>query len=110
MDSIKELEMQCRRARQASRKLAFIGTSTKNTALENIAADLLSQKETVLEANAIDQIEAKKAGILPAMLDRLALSPYLIDLIAADVRNVAGLPDPDRSQDRLAVNRLQIPR
>jgi glutamate-5-semialdehyde dehydrogenase len=94
MDAVVELEMQCRRARQASRKLAFTDTAVKNTALENIAAGLLAQKEIVLEANALDQLEAKKAGMAPAMLDRLALSSYSIDMIAADVRNVARLPDP----------------
>lgn len=94
MDPVIELEMQCRRAKLASRKLAYTGIAAKNSALENIAADLLSQKETILEANAIDQLEARKIGMAPAMLDRLALTPYTIDLIAADVRSVGGLPDP----------------
>ncbi|XUX00861.1 MAG: glutamate-5-semialdehyde dehydrogenase [Dehalogenimonas sp.] len=94
VDPVVELEMQCRRAKLASRKLAYTGTAAKNSALENIAADLLSQKETILEANAIDQLEARKIGMAPAMLDRLALTRYTIDLIAADVRSVAGLPDP----------------
>jgi glutamate-5-semialdehyde dehydrogenase len=94
MDPVVELEMQCRRARQASRKLSYAATPTKNAALEHLAADLLAQKEKILEANAIDQIEAKKAGMSPAMLDRLVLSDYRIDLIAADVRSVAALPDP----------------
>ncbi len=94
MDPVVELEMQCRRARQASRKLAYTATPVKNAALEHLAADLIGQKEKVLEANAIDQIEAKKAGMTPAMLDRLVLTDYRIDLIAADVRSVAALPDP----------------
>ncbi len=94
MDAVVELEMQCRRARQASRKLAYTGTPAKNAALENIASDLITQKEKVLEANAIDQLAAKDAGVPPAMLDRLVLSDYRIDLIVSDVRNVAALPDP----------------
>ena len=94
MDAVVQLEMQCRRARQASRKFAFAGTSAKNAALGNIAADLLTRKEMILEANAIDQLDAKQAGMAPAMLDRLVLTPYSIDLIAADVRNVASMPDP----------------
>ncbi|WP_076005040.1 glutamate-5-semialdehyde dehydrogenase [Dehalogenimonas formicexedens] len=89
-----ELEMQCRRAKLASRKLAYTGTAAKNSALEHIADDLLSQKEVILEANAIDQLDARKIGMAPAMLDRLALTPHSVDLIAADVRSVAGLPDP----------------
>ena len=94
MDAVIELEMQCRRAKLASRKLAYKGTAAKNLALENIASDLLSQKESILEANAIDQLEARKAGMAPAMLDRLVLTSYGIDLIAADVRSVAKLSDP----------------
>ena len=94
MDIVIELEMQCRRARQASRKLAYTPTNAKNIALQFLAADLTTQKETILEANAIDQIEAKNAGMPPAMLDRLVLDEHRIELIAADVRSVAALPDP----------------
>jgi glutamate-5-semialdehyde dehydrogenase len=94
MDAIVDLKMQCCQVKQASRTLAYAGTSAKNAALENIAADLLVQKETVLEANALDQIEAKNSGMNPAMLDRLVLTSYRIDLIASDVRSVANLPDP----------------
>jgi glutamate-5-semialdehyde dehydrogenase len=94
VDIVIELEMQCRRARQASRKLAYTPTNAKNIALQFLAADLTTQKEKILESNAIDQIEAKNAGMPPAMLDRLVLDEHRIELIAADVRSVAALPDP----------------
>ncbi len=94
MDAIVELKMKCRRAREASRKLAWAATTAKDAALENIALELMAQKENILEANAIDQIEAKKSGMAPAMLDRLILTEHRIELIAADVRSVAALPDP----------------
>jgi len=94
MDAIVELEMKCRRAKSASRRLSYTDTPAKNAALENIAAGLIAAKETILEANAIDQIEAKNSGMSPAMLDRLVLTEHRLEVIAADTRNVAALPDP----------------
>jgi glutamate-5-semialdehyde dehydrogenase len=94
MDAVVELEMKCRRARGASRKLAYAATPAKNAALENIATELTAQKENILEANAIDQIEAKASGMSPAMLDRLILTEHRIEVMASDVRSVAALPDP----------------
>ncbi|KTB48179.1 glutamate-5-semialdehyde dehydrogenase [Dehalogenimonas alkenigignens] len=94
MDALSELKMKCRRARQASRRLSYAATPVKNAALEAMAAGLISHKDRILEANAIDQIEARNAGMNPAMLDRLILTEHRLEVIAADVRCVAALPDP----------------
>lgn len=94
MDALSELEKKCRRARVASRKLSYATPLMKNAALEALAAGLIAQKESILEANAIDQTEAKNTGMDPAMLDRLILTEHRLEVIAADVRCVAALPDP----------------
>ena len=95
MDTEKRaLELKCRRAKEGSRKLSYTTTTIKNAALKNIADDLLLHMPRILEANAADQMAARTAGMNAAMLDRLILTKPRLEAIAADVRNVADLPDP----------------
>ena len=56
-----KLEQQASAARKASRVLMTAGTSTKNTALEAIAAALISRKDEWLSANSEDMAEARQA-------------------------------------------------
>ena len=85
---------QAQAAKKASRKLAGLSTVVKNEALHAIADALLARQDEVLRANAIDVERARDAGLADAPLNRLKLTPEKIAAIAADVRNVAGLPDP----------------
>src|SRR3990172_234460 len=48
----------------------------------------------VLRANEHDVQGAREAGLSPAVVDRLTLTGGKIEGIAADVRQVAALPDP----------------
>ena len=88
------LERQGQAAKSAGRTLAIAGTAKKNAALEAIAKALIEKQDLWLAANAEDVAAAKEAGIRPAMLDRLALTPERIADIVAGVRQVAALPDP----------------
>ncbi|WP_303783630.1 glutamate-5-semialdehyde dehydrogenase [Azovibrio restrictus] len=81
-------------ARAASRRLARASTAEKNTALEAIAAAILREKEALLAANARDLEAARAAGLEPALVDRLTLSPKGVDNMAEGVRQIAQLPDP----------------
>ncbi|MDO8472872.1 MAG: glutamate-5-semialdehyde dehydrogenase [Dehalococcoidia bacterium] len=89
-----ELVRKCAAARTAAKRMASLPTEVKNAALLNIAADLEARQESVLAANKLDYAEAECAGMDPAMLDRLMLSPERLRGIAGDVRAVAALPDP----------------
>ena len=89
-----ELETIGRAARQAARALARLSTETKNQALRHVARLLVERQEEVLRANERDCEEARRAGLSPAVLDRLQLSAQKLEAIAADVLNVAALPDP----------------
>jgi glutamate-5-semialdehyde dehydrogenase len=80
-------------ARAAARLLARATTDQKNAALMAIADALESHSAEVLAANAQDMVDARAAGLNAAMLDRLSLAGRLAG-IAADTRQVAGLPDP----------------
>ena len=81
-------------AKGAARRLAFATTDAKNRALEAIACGLLEQEGPILEAADADYADAKAAGLSEAMLDRLLLNHQRLERMAADVRNIAGLPDP----------------
>ena len=82
------------RARAASAGLAKMTTDEKNAALLAVADALESARGAICEANAADVSRAKEAGIAPAMLDRLTLTPARFDAMVAGVRHVATLPDP----------------
>jgi glutamate-5-semialdehyde dehydrogenase len=82
------------RARAAARELARAGTATKNQALAAMAASIRSQAAQILKANAVDVAQAKKQGCDAAFIDRLTLTPALVEQMAAGVEQVAALPDP----------------
>ena len=88
------LQQQGAAARAAGYVLATAGTRKKNEALEAIAAILTERRDEWLSANAEDVEAARAAGMRPAMLDRLTLTPARIADIVAGVRQVAALPDP----------------
>jgi glutamate-5-semialdehyde dehydrogenase len=82
------------RARRAARTLALTPTERKNAALEAIATALLQHADAVLAANVIDLERGRAAGLADALLDRMLLTQARLEMIAADARNVAELPDP----------------
>lgn len=85
---------QAKAAKAAARKLAGLGTSVKNAALESIATKLMVRQDEILAANARDVERAATNGLAEAPLNRLRLSPEKLAGIAADVRTVARLEDP----------------
>ena len=110
------LQQQGTAAKAASRVLAMAGTAKKNEALEAIAAALTARQDEWLAANAEDISAAKEAGMRPAMLDRLTLTPARIAGIVDGVRQVAALPDPigrvDKMETRpngLIIGRRRVP-
>ena len=110
------LQQQGAAAKAASRVLAMAGTAKKNEALEAIAAALTARQDEWLAANAEDIAAAKEAGMRPAMLDRLTLTPARIAGIVDGVRQVASLPDPigrvDKMETRpngLIIGRRRVP-
>ncbi len=83
-----------RRARAAARPLAVASTQAKNAALNAMADAILAGEKQILDANAVDLANGRKAGLSAAMMDRLALDAGRIRAIAEGVRTVAALPDP----------------
>ena len=94
MTAADRLRQQGSAAQAASATLSRLPTETRNHALANIAHALETEQDSVLEGNAADYRDAKADGINDAFLDRLLLTPERLNGMAADVRSVAGLPDP----------------
>jgi glutamate-5-semialdehyde dehydrogenase len=80
-------------AREASRALARADTATKNRALAAMAAEIRSQKSKILQANGRDVSKATEKHDA-AFVDRLTLTPKLVEQMAEGVEQVAQLADP----------------
>jgi glutamate-5-semialdehyde dehydrogenase len=82
------------RARAAAEELAPLPRAVKDDALLAIADALVVRTKEIVEANAEDVERARAAGTSETVIDRLTLTRERVAAIAADVRDVAGLPDP----------------
>lgn len=81
-------------ARQASRAIAKADTQTKNQALNFIAEQLETSRETILSANQQDIEKGKNNDLSPALLDRLELTPVRFESMIEGLNQVASLSDP----------------
>jgi glutamate-5-semialdehyde dehydrogenase len=70
----------------------------------------------ILEANALDVVDGKAAGLSSAMVDRLRLDPARIDSMADAVEQVADLDDPvgqiideTRRPNGMVLRRVRVP-
>jgi glutamate-5-semialdehyde dehydrogenase len=106
----------CLQARRASRRLAQLDRGAKDAALLAIADALEARTPEVLEANARDMDAGREAALSDALLDRLRLDEGRIAAIAAQVRDIAALPDPvgevidgGRLANGLALRRVRVP-
>lgn len=82
-----------RQAKSAGMSLRRFDTEAKNAALYAIADAIDANSAAILDANAADMEDGRKAGLTTALLDRLNLAKRLAG-VTADVRGVASLDDP----------------
>ncbi|MFM8547236.1 MAG: glutamate-5-semialdehyde dehydrogenase [Betaproteobacteria bacterium] len=83
-----------RRARSASRRIARSGTESRNRALQATAAAIRRESSSLQRANALDLRAARAAGQDEAFVDRLALTPSVIETMAQGLEQIMMLPDP----------------
>jgi glutamate-5-semialdehyde dehydrogenase len=83
-----------KRAKAAARVLALASSEQKNTALRAAAAALRAQAQDIIAANVFDVADARRGGMAPAFVDRLALDEKRIHGIAEGLETVANLADP----------------
>ncbi len=80
-------------AKVASAHMARASAAVKNRALSKLAT-LLRQNVTALEgANQRDLARAQAAGLAGPLLDRLKLTPQIIDTVALGCEQLAAMPD-----------------
>ena len=81
-------------ARAAARVLARAETAQKNRALAAMAGEIRAREAQLLAANREDVAQAGKDGRDAAFVDRLTLTPALVEQMASGLEQVAALPDP----------------
>ena len=101
-----------RQARQAARQMALKSDADRRAALALLADALVTQQAVIQAANQQDVEAARQAGLTPALIDRLTLTPARLQGMADDVRTVAALPDPlgTRFDERTLPNGLRVRR
>ncbi|MFT6195325.1 MAG: glutamate-5-semialdehyde dehydrogenase [Cognaticolwellia sp.] len=83
-----------KQAKAAAKILASATTEQKNQAL-TVAADALRKNTpALLEANALDVLNVRKAGKAESFIDRLELNPERVEAMAVALESIAKLPDP----------------
>jgi glutamate-5-semialdehyde dehydrogenase len=97
-------------ARQAALILRTLSRDEKDQALRLLADKLVMEQDVILSANAEDLAQAEDAGLAPAMVDRLRLTPDRMAGIAADLRKVTELADPvgEIFDEQVMPNGLQV--
>ncbi|MDO9351418.1 MAG: glutamate-5-semialdehyde dehydrogenase [Deltaproteobacteria bacterium] len=116
MDMKLEVKEMAKRAREVSRLLARLSTDTKNKALFEMADDLEKNQAFLIEENKKDLSAGEQAHLSSAMMDRLRMTPAVIQAMAKGLREVSRLPDPVgeivkmwRRPNGLTVGRMRIP-
>jgi len=93
-----DLERYCletaERARRASQELACLAGGQKIAWLRRSAETLRNEQDVLLEANAQDVANAPQFGLTAAQIDRLRLTPAVIESMAVGMEEVAALPEP----------------
>ena len=81
-------------ARAASGPMAAAGSAAKNAALLALARLLRDSQPALAAANALDVNAAQAAGLAAPLVDRLKLTPKIIETVAQGCEQIAAMPDP----------------
>jgi len=80
-------------AKAASARMARADAATRNAALKSLARRLEAAGPALAQANARDIERAEAAGLSAPMVDRLRLTPKVLDTLAEGCRQLAGMAD-----------------
>ncbi len=104
------------KARAASHLLAAAPAKAKNRFLQNMARLLMDHRKDILAVNEKDLEEARKLDLDTPRLDRLTLTPAIIQDMHEACLHVASMPDPIGAMDRqwqrpngILVGKMRIP-
>lgn len=100
----------------AARKLRTLARGQKDAALIELAGLIDARRKEIITVNEEDVQNARTKGLTEAMIDRLTLSPKVIDAMIDGLKEVAALPDPvgevlgtTQRPNGLTVGRCRIP-
>ena len=103
-------------ARTAATAMAAASTTEKNAALRFLATRLRDQTAALQRANATDLEAARTAGLAEPLIDRLKLTPQIIDTVALGCEQIAAMGDPigeitelKRMPSGISVGRMRVP-
>jgi glutamate-5-semialdehyde dehydrogenase len=103
-------------ARAASRRMAAAPTAAKDAALRALARRLRENLGALVEANAPDIAAAERSGLAAPLVDRLRLTPKIIETVAEGCEQIAAMPDPvgeitemKRRPSGIHVGRMRVP-
>ena len=81
-------------AREASAHMAKAGAALKSKALRELAALLRANGSDLSARNQLDLARAQAAGLAAPMVDRLRLTPAVLETCALGCEQLAAMPDP----------------
>jgi glutamate-5-semialdehyde dehydrogenase len=103
-------------ARAASTAMAAASTAAKDHALRALARRLREALPELQRDNTQDLDAARAAGLAEPMVDRLKLTPTVIDTVAQGCEQLAAMPDPvgeitevKRRPSGISVGRMRVP-
>ena len=103
-------------ARAAATAMAAAPSAAKDTALRALARRLRAEAGALQAANAYDIAAAQAAGLAAPLVDRLKLTPKVIDTVAEGCEQLAAMPDPvgeildvRRRPSGISVGRMRVP-
>ena len=103
-------------ARAASRRMAAAPTAAKDAALRALARSLREKVSELAAANAPDIAAAEAAGLAAPLVDRLRLTPKIVETVAEGCEQIAAMPDPvgemtsvKRRPSGISVGQMRVP-
>ena len=103
-------------ARAAATLMAAAPTAAKNAALTALATRLRAANAELQAANQLDLDAARKAQLAAPLLDRLRLTPAIIETVAQGCEQIAAMPDPvgeisglKRRPSGISVGQMRVP-
>jgi glutamate-5-semialdehyde dehydrogenase len=103
-------------ARSAATAMAAAPTAAKDQALRALASGLRQAGPALQAANARDLDGARVAGLAAPLVDRLKLTPGIIETVAQGCEQIAAMPDPvgeitgvKRRPSGISVGQMRVP-
>jgi glutamate-5-semialdehyde dehydrogenase len=103
-------------ARAASAAMARAPLAARNAALRQLAHLLRAEVTALTQINEEDVTAARNAGLQSALVDRLKLTPAIIETVAHGCEQIAAMPDPigeinelKRQPSGIQVGRMRVP-